>query len=125
MLARSARLWSDPLTFRPSRFLSSEAQDNKSQRDAFLGFSAGPRRCIGQRFAETEAVAILCSLLSRYSVHLTHDEEVPGETYEERRVRREKILDSMIGITITYDFQASLYSRQELTTCLADRETCP
>ena len=96
-----ARLWPDPLAFKPSRWLTTDNDTAKHQRDAFLAFSAGARRCIGQRFSETESVAILCTLLGRCSVHLTHDEEVPGESPEERRERREKVLDSTSGITIT------------------------
>lgn len=94
------------MVFDPSRWLFSgtdqESSNRNHHRDAFVAFSAGARRCIGQRFAETEAVAILCCLLSRYSVHLTQDEDIPGESAEARRFRREKILDSMAGPTITY-----------------------
>ena len=89
------------MAFKPERWtgLDKSASGNH-RRDAFVAFSAGARRCIGQRFSETEGVAILCCLLSRYSVNLTQDEEVEGESAETRRVRREKILDNMAGATI-------------------------
>ncbi|VDB86106.1 unnamed protein product [Peniophora sp. CBMAI 1063] len=101
-MQRNPRLWTDPLLFNPDRWLTS-VEDKEAQihrRDAFVAFSSGARRCMGQRFSEAEAVAILCCLLSRYSVHLTHDDDVPNESAEARRVRREKILDHVAGATI-------------------------
>ncbi|KAF8688416.1 cytochrome P450, partial [Rhizoctonia solani] len=55
--------WDDPTDFIPARFL--EPNWNK---DAFIPFLAGPRACIGRRFAETTALTVLVRLLSRYSV---------------------------------------------------------
>ncbi|QRV72922.1 cytochrome P450 family protein [Ceratobasidium sp. AG-Ba] len=76
--------WEDPDEFLPSRFL-----DPNWNRDAFIPFSAGPRSCIGRRFAETTITAVLVRLLSRYQVSV--DEEKfksrPGETMIERRER--------------------------------------
>jgi cytochrome P450 len=58
---RHRMLWSNPDFFRPERFLpgAREAID----RFQYLPFGAGPRICIGQRFAMLEAVIILTSVL--------------------------------------------------------------
>lgn len=59
-LHRDARFWDDPLEFRPERF----SEDAKMSRPkfAYFPFGSGPRTCIGQSFAETEAVLLLASL---------------------------------------------------------------
>lgn len=60
---RHRKLWSDPDFFRPERFMpgAREAID----RYQYLPFGAGPRICIGQRFAMLEAVIILATILGR------------------------------------------------------------
>jgi len=60
---RHRRLWTDPDMFRPERFMpgAREAID----RFQFIPFGAGPRICIGMRFAMLEAVVILASVLGR------------------------------------------------------------
>lgn len=57
-------LWgpSDPAHFDPDRFA------DPAKREAFLGFGAGPRACVGRRFALLEIRAVLCRLLRRFSV---------------------------------------------------------
>ena len=57
-------LWgpNDPHSFEPDRFAL------HSKREAFLAFGAGPRACIGRRFAMTEIRAVLFRLLRRFSV---------------------------------------------------------
>lgn len=44
--------------------------------DTFLGFSSGPRTCIGKKFASVEAVAFLTLLLRdwKVDVKLSHGE---------------------------------------------------
>ncbi len=57
---RHRMLWSEPDYFRPERFLP-PARD-QIDRYAFIPFGAGPRVCIGQRFAMHEAVIVLANL---------------------------------------------------------------
>ena len=61
-LHRNNLLWDDPDAFRPERFADRKA----IRRYAYLPFGDGPRICIGASFAQTEAVIILATLLSRY-----------------------------------------------------------
>ncbi|KAJ3923191.1 cytochrome P450 [Lentinula edodes] len=87
------RYWKDPEEFRPSRFLEPDWP-----RDAFLPFSAGPRACIGRKFFETEGIAILTLLISRYKIEVKEEPQFASETFEERKAR---VLASKPGLTIT------------------------
>ncbi|KAH7096209.1 cytochrome P450 [Auriculariales sp. MPI-PUGE-AT-0066] len=79
------RWWKDPFLFRPERFL-----DPEWPRDAFLPFSAGPRVCIGRRFAETESIAFMATILAKYHVELPHHTKQKLEGITDERVRRER-----------------------------------
>ena len=59
---RHERIWSDPDSFDPERFLGDAARDRP--RYAYLPFGAGPRICIGMSFALVEAVVVLATLVS-------------------------------------------------------------
>ncbi|CAE6436169.1 unnamed protein product [Rhizoctonia solani] len=76
--------WDDPTEFMPARFL-----DPNWNRDAFLPFLAGPRACIGRRFAETTAVTVLLRLLSKYTVSVdqTRFKLIDGEPIRSLRDR--------------------------------------
>ncbi|KAG6849998.1 hypothetical protein H0H93_002788 [Arthromyces matolae] len=87
------RYWKDPLSFMPSRFL-----DKDWPRDAFLPFSAGARACLGRKFFETEGIAILTMLVSRYKIEVKDELQFVGETFEQRK---ERILASRPGLTLT------------------------
>ncbi|KAF9059688.1 cytochrome P450 [Rhodocollybia butyracea] len=87
------RYWKDPEEFRPARFL-----DPEWPRDAFLPFSAGPRACIGRKFFETEGIAILTLMISRYKIEIKEEPEFARETFAERKAR---VLTSKPGLTMT------------------------
>jgi cytochrome P450 len=86
------RYWEDPYAFRPSRFLKDWP------RDAFLPFSAGARACIGRKFFETEGIAVLTTLVSRYKISVKEEPQFSHETFEERKAR---IMACRLGLTLT------------------------
>ncbi|KAJ3846377.1 cytochrome P450, partial [Lentinula lateritia] len=87
------RYWQDPEEFRPARFL-----DPDWPRDAFVPFSAGKNTCIGRKFFETEGVAVISLLISRYKIEIKEEPQFSNETFEERTVR---VLASKVGLTTT------------------------
>lgn len=64
-LQRDPRFWIDPESFNPSRFLT-----DKINRNAFLPFSIGPRKCMGTRMAYIEGVLVLGTILQRYAFQI-------------------------------------------------------
>ena len=74
VLHRHKRLWRDPETFDPSRFLP-EARGS-IDRFAYLPFGAGPRVCIGASFALQEAVLVLARLARAMRLDLAPGHEV-------------------------------------------------
>jgi len=60
----------DVALFRPDRFLGEEAK--RRHPWAFMPFSLGPRNCIGQNLAISEAKVILGTLLRHYRLSLPH-----------------------------------------------------
>jgi cytochrome P450 len=60
---RHKRLWTAPDLFQPQRFMPGRRE--RIDRFQYLPFGAGPRICIGQRFAMLEAVIALTAVLRR------------------------------------------------------------
>lgn len=70
----SPKNWKDPLKFKPERFLQN---DQHRHPYSFIPFSAGPRNCIGQKFALLEEKTLLASLFRRFKVtSLVHRDKV-------------------------------------------------
>lgn len=74
-MQRNPLVYPDPNTFKPEQFqLASENEDesftNKRHPYAFVPFSAGPRNCIGQRFAMFEMKEVLSWILRKFRISL-------------------------------------------------------
>jgi len=72
---RNPALWPDPERFDPDRFNPDRAAGR--HRFAYLPFGGGPRICIGQGFAMTEAIIVIASIAQRYRFSLA-----PGHTVQ-------------------------------------------
>lgn len=65
---RHHRLWDDPGSFRPERFLP--PHDRAIPNGAFIPFGLGPRVCIGRSFAVQEILIVLATLLPVFRFQL-------------------------------------------------------
>ncbi|XP_056416251.1 cytochrome P450 3A4-like isoform X2 [Hyla sarda] len=77
VLHRNPEIWTDPEEFRPERF----SKENKDTIDpyTFLPFGAGPRNCIGMRFALTNMKSVITLLLQNFSFRTCKDTPIPLE----------------------------------------------
>jgi cytochrome P450 len=69
---RDRRWFEEPEAFRPERWAGDLAQ--RLPRFAYFPFGGGPRQCIGNSFAQMEAVLILATIAQRFRLSL-----VPGQ----------------------------------------------
>jgi cytochrome P450 family 4 len=71
-MARDASLWNNPLQFMPERFNKLESQCHPFLH---VPFSAGPRNCIGQKFAMLEMKSVVSKVLRHFAIELAVDYE--------------------------------------------------
>jgi len=76
-------IWEDPESFVPERFerLDDEARVKRSTF-AFTPFSAGPRNCVGQRFAMTELKSTLYHMVRCFEIEALQTESEIKETLD-------------------------------------------
>jgi cytochrome P450 len=74
-LHHNPKIWEAPEEFRPERFLPDIA--SKRSKFAWLPFSAGPRKCIGDEFAMMEAILATTMILQQFEVTVTEKDIVP------------------------------------------------
>lgn len=83
-IGRNPDVYDEPDEFRPERFFTNDGDDddgivkNQKTRSSFANvpFSAGPRNCVGQKFAELEMRSLLSKMLRCYELSL-HPDSVP------------------------------------------------
>jgi len=63
-----------------------------------MPFSAGVRACPGRKFFETEGIAFLTMLVSRYKIEVKEEPQFAAETFDEKKAR---VLALNPGITMT------------------------
>ncbi|NXR82916.1 CP3AD protein, partial [Pycnonotus jocosus] len=75
ILHRDPEYWPNPDEFRPERF----SKENKESIDpyTYLPFGAGPRNCIGMRFALLTLKVAIVSLLQHFTFQTCKDTQIP------------------------------------------------
>ncbi|MFJ6017609.1 cytochrome P450 [Streptomyces sp. NPDC092952] len=73
LLHRQPQLFPEPDRFNPDRWL-----DLPPQRGPFIGFGAGPRRCVGEQFGLTESTLLLAAIMRTWNL-----DPVPGRPVRE------------------------------------------
>lgn len=89
MCQRSEKWFPEPDKFDPERFLDAEKDLHPY---AFVAFSAGPRNCIGQKFAMLELKCSLANILRNFEI-------LPAENFKPQELA-EVIIKSSNGIHV-------------------------
>ena len=76
---RDPRWFDEPLAFRPERWAGDLAQ--RLPRFAYLPFGGGPRQCIGNSFAQMEAVLLLAAIAARFRLALLPGQRIVPRPY--------------------------------------------
>lgn len=70
LLHRHPKYWDDPDSFKPGRWLNMSEEQSERQQGAYLPFSVGSRRCIGERLAEMEVHLVVAALVRAFRIEL-------------------------------------------------------
>jgi len=76
---RDRRWFEEPEAFRPERWAGDLAQ--RLPRFAYFPFGGGPRQCIGNGFAQMEAVLVLAAIARRFRLSLVSGQQITPTPY--------------------------------------------
>lgn len=92
-LGRDPKIFADPLKFDPLRF-DIETNNEKNNPYAYIPFSAGPRNCIGQKFAMLEMKSLTSKVIRHFELSILKENE-------ELELISELVLRSENGIVLS------------------------
>lgn len=75
LMGRDPKLFQNPLDFIPERF-DTETTSEKVNSYAYVPFSAGPKGCIGQKFAVLEIKSVLSLIVSNFEISLKSQDDL-------------------------------------------------
>ncbi|OQV15854.1 Cytochrome P450 2J2 [Hypsibius exemplaris] len=70
------KLWTDPLTFNPNRFL--DEQGKVFEPAHFMPFSIGKRACVGEALARMEIFLFFANTMQRFLIRAPRDSDIPS-----------------------------------------------
>ncbi|XP_024970222.1 probable (S)-N-methylcoclaurine 3'-hydroxylase isozyme 2 [Cynara cardunculus var. scolymus] len=97
-IGRDPKIWEDPLSFKPERFLGSSL-DFKGQDFEFIPFGAGRRMCPGTQYGIKSVQSILASLIHQFDWVLPNDDDPTKLDMNEKfgvTLQREKPLQLIV-----------------------------
>jgi cytochrome P450 family 3 subfamily A len=77
--------WDEPRKWIPERFLPENSNDKKRHPCAFIPFSIGARRCIGNTFSQIETVIIVAMIIQKYRVEFDLTDPIMQKINETHR----------------------------------------